>query len=90
VSQKLELTTRQAWELKLNDTLSDSLSEFISFPENRRQALQTLDPPKARGQLNNKAMQGKDDRKSKICHNTNTFISTSNISCKKYKVRHCL
>jgi hypothetical protein len=65
-------------------------SSFISFLENRRRALQALDPPKARGQLNNKATHGKDKRKSKICHNTNTVISTSSTSCKKCKGRHSL
>jgi hypothetical protein len=89
VSQKLEPTTSKAWELKLNDTSFPPLNKFISFLENRREALQMLDPPKARGQLN-KATQEKDERKSKIWHNTSTFISTSNINCKKCKGRHSL
>jgi hypothetical protein len=79
VSQKLEPTTRKAWKLKLNDTPFLLFREFLLFLENRRRALQTLDPPKARGQLKNEATQEKNKRKSNIHHNSNTFTSTSSI-----------
>ena len=89
IIEKLDSTTRKAWELKLNDLPFPPLIDFITFLEGRRRALESLNPGRVNNHLDTRSTDGRGDKHRKDRRNTNTFISTT-LKCLKCKSAHAL
>ena len=89
ITEKLDPTTRKAWELELNDLPFPPLKDFITFLEGRRRGLVNLNQGKV-SHSDIKSADGKGDRHMKNRHNTNTFISTATLKCALCKIAHAL
>jgi len=90
ITEKLDSTTRKAWELKLNDLPFPPPKDFITFLEGRRSALQNLNPGKVNSHEDTMSVDSKKDKHMKDRRNTNTFISTATIKCPLCKNSHAL
>ena len=90
ITEKVDSTTRKAWELKLNDLPFLPLKDFIAFLEGRRRALESLNPGKVNSQSDTRPADGKGDKHIKDQCNTNTFISTATFKCPMCKSAHAL
>jgi len=75
ITERLDSTTRKAWEFKLNDLPFPPLNDFITFLEVRRLALENLNPGEVNSHSDTRSADGKGDRHVKDRRNTNTFIS---------------
>jgi len=90
IIEKLDSTTRKAWELKLNDLPFPPLKEFITFLKGRRHALESLNPGKGNSHSDTRSADGKGDKHTKDGRNTNTFISTATLKCLMCRNAHVL
>jgi hypothetical protein len=81
ITEKLDSTTRKAWELKLNKLPFPPLKEFITFLEGRRRALESLNPGKGISHSDTRSADGKGDKHMKDRRNTDTFISAVTLKC---------
>jgi hypothetical protein len=90
ITEKLDSTTRKAWELKLNDIPFPPLNDFITFLESRRRALENLNPGKVISHADTRSTDGKGDKHMKDRRNTNTFISAATRKCPIFKNSHAL
>jgi len=90
ITEKLDSTTRKAWELKLNDIPFRPLKDFITFLEGRRRALENLNPGKVNTYADVRSADSKGDKHTKDRRNTNAFISTATVSCPMCKISHSL
>ena len=90
ITEKLDSTTRKAWEFKLNDLPFPPLKDFIIFLEGRRRALETLNPGKVNSHADRRSADGKGDKHMKDRRNTSTFISTATFKCPMCKSAHAL
>jgi len=91
IIEKLNSTTRKAWELKLNDLRFPSLKEFITFLEGRRRALENLNPGKGKSHSDTRSADVKGDKHMKDRRNTITFISsTATLKCPMFRNAHVL
>jgi hypothetical protein len=90
ITEKLDSTTRKAWELKLNDLPFPPLKDLITFLEGRRRALENLNPGKVNSNADTRSADGKGDKLMKDRRNTNTFISTATFKCPMCRSSHAL
>jgi len=90
ITEKLDSTTRKAWELKLNDLPFPPLKDFITFLEGRRRAPESLNPGKVNSHSDTRSADGKGDKHMKDRRNTNTFISIATFKCPMCKSAHAL
>ena len=90
ITEKLDSTTRKAWELKLNDLPFPPLKDFITFLEGRRRALENLNPGKVNSHSDTRSADGKGGKHMNDRRNTSTFISTATIKCPMCKSAHAL
>ena len=87
--EKLDSTTHNTWELKLNDLPFPPLKEFIAFLEGRRRAHESLNPGKVNSYSDTTSTDGKGDKHTKDRRNTNTFVSIT-LKCPICKSTHAL
>ena len=90
ITEKLDSTTRKAWQFKLHDLPFPPLKDFIIFLESRRCALENLNPGKVKCHAYTRPADGKGDKHMKDRRNTNTFISTATFKCPMCKSSHAL
>jgi len=90
ITERLDSTTRKAWELKLNDLPFPPQKDFTAFLKDRRCALENLNPGKVNTYADVMSADSKGDKHTKDQRNNNTFISTATVKCPICKTSHAL
>jgi hypothetical protein len=90
IVEKLDSIPCKAWELKFNDLPFPPLKDFIAFLEDRRHALENLNPGRFNNTLDIRSTNVKENKHTRDRCNTNTFISTARFKCLMCKNAHAL